>query len=496
MFLVVATILALPIASILYRATATESVAHLVLVLGQVAFLAPSFQWLWRRSQERGSMAAAGAAAIFAVSADAPVLGWALFALALGISHQTLRLLRSTTRRPSSAPISQPANETQAALTSQTSDSPRKSHSTDVDSGLLELKPIDDLAAPYERLLLCERLIRASLAVTLVQVPLNFPSAMYEAWRNDASVLQYALMAAAWLFATLVGGVALWLIYATLRGFSHGSRRIAWVWTVAAIIVIPWGVYGWFLEATGQQIRDGTIWVFLLARLEPMSFFILAGIIGGILVRHSEICRLRSDLRSKHLTVWQASGVIKPTHRGWRVLLDEPFALSVCALLLDGTGFHGYNLSASWLRENSEAFAAYVPTALPVLEAHYFYLTGLSMLVVPLTFLWMRGALAAAERVRRRARHSAVLSAEQALERDARAPVLFLRPFADVSRCRPWRYPPASDSWIRSANAWISRACCTHACPSDRSSRSAGHKMAALRSGSPVPTSGPIGNQP
>ena len=431
MFLVIGIVLTLPIPIIMYRATVVRSVPHLMLVLGEMGLVAAFVHWLWRRSPDRGTVAASGVAAIFAVAASIPVLGWTLLALALVICHSTRRLLSSTNRMPGSAVDSARASETPPRVARPATGSRHDSHLITVDSKLLEVKPIDDLARPYERLLLCERLLRASLALTLVQMPLNFPSALYEAWLHDASAVEYAVMVVAWLFVTLLGGVALWLIYATLRGFSRGSRRVAWASATTAIVVIPWGVYGWFLEATAEQIHDGTIWVFLLARLEQASVFVLAGIVGAILVRHSEICRLRNQLPGKYLTVWRLCGVIKPIRHAWRVLIDKPFALSVCALLLDGTGFYGYNQTASWLREDSKAFAAFVPTAATTLEAHYLYVTGLSMLVIPLMFLWMRGALAAAEWVRLRARRSAVMTAEQALTLDARAPVLFLRPFAD-----------------------------------------------------------------
>jgi hypothetical protein len=297
-------------------------------------------------------------------------------------------------------------------------------------SSTVTRRSLDDFSRPYERLLLCERLVRGALTLTVAQMLWNVPDAIHESWTHDASAAEWLMMGAAWLFVTAVGAFAMWIIVAMLRGFFRGSLKSAAGWLIFSLIVIPWGMYGWYLEAAATQVRNGTIWVFLVARLEPASIFVFAAIAGWTLLRHPDVRRLRADLPGR-ISVWQSCGVIRPLRRRWRMVTDTPFLLSMVALILDGTAFYPLSEVAGFLRRTPDAFAAYVPAGAAAIEAHYLYLTGLSLFIAPVLFLWFRGAFALGEKVRRLARRAAVLSAQRALELDARAPVLFLRSFVD-----------------------------------------------------------------
>src|SRR5262249_13696915 len=90
-------------------------------------------------------------------------------------------------------------------------------------------RSLDDLGRPYERLLLCERLVRGALTLTVAQMLWNVPDAIHEGWAHDASAAEWLLMGAAWLFITAVGALAIYdivLLMALQRtSAGRGSLR-------------------------------------------------------------------------------------------------------------------------------------------------------------------------------------------------------------------------------------------------------------------------------
>lgn len=401
--------LIVPVRLVVHRARGEQPVPLIAAAI-ELALLAFLFSQLHRRSSDTFTVMTAGAAALFAAALDAHLLSWTISGTAV-----VLFLIGASRQQSASESLRAARN--------------RSAGGEDVRStgDAVSIVSVDRLGRPYEWLQVCERLLRSGLAVSLVLIIVFLGSAVNESFVHPVPIV---VMLVLWVIGSLLAALVARVTYAALRALWQGSVRAAWTGVITGVVIVPWSLLGWFLDIHATHITDGTVWFYVAGSLEQMLPFLTFAGAGGILLKYPELRQLRPKIADSRTTAWQVSGILRPQGSIWRALRNRAFLLSIVALIVEGGAFYWLNESGSSLVRIHD-IDAYLPRAKTAMEAHYLHLATIGAFIMPLSLLWMRHVLRIAAWVRTRASRAALLSAQEALALDRRAPVLFLRPFAD-----------------------------------------------------------------
>ncbi|HVH28349.1 MAG TPA: hypothetical protein VM818_16400 [Vicinamibacterales bacterium] len=374
------------------------------------------------------------------VAASIPVLAMGVFTApayawgALAIMYVAQRFVRWYPRAESAA-VSRtrdaaedvpPATDAGAA---DTSTHETRSHIVD----------LDPICAPYRRMLLSLRAIRAAIASLAGSALLTGPGLLLFAM-YDFDAPGFGVISGVAVTAFLLAVGALFVVWqrALWIGSLKAARFGAAITALLAVGLVLWVV----TTVRSDMFETGTIWYLVVAFALQLTIVFALGAASVILVRQQRDATLIAMLRQNSRHTWPAAmlhlcGIVTPRRRALDALVHRSVLLSALAFCLEGTAFYVYfRAGTNFLRAGDRVVASGVmlspfPGRLSLLEAHYVNLLIIAAVLLPILYVTTQVTLTLADRLRNAARRAAVRSAEDLLNEDERPPILFLRDFDD-----------------------------------------------------------------
>ena len=389
------------------------------------------------------------------VAASIPVLAMGVFTApayawgALAIMYVAQRFVRWYLRAESAA-VSRardaaedvpPATDAGAA---DTSTDETRSHIVD----------LDPICAPYRRILLSLRAIRAAIASLAGSALLTGPGlvlfAMY-----DFGAPRFGVISGVAVTAFLLAVGALFIVWQ--RALWIGSLKAARFGAAITALLAVGLVLQAVTTVRSDMFETGTISYLVVAFALQLTIVFALGAASVILVRHQRDATLIAMLRQNSRHTWPAGmlhlcGIVTPRRRALGALVHRSVLLSALAFCLEGTAFYVYfRAGTNFMRAGDRVVASGVmlspfPGRLSLLEAHYVNLVIIAAVLLPILYVTTQVTLMLADRLRNAARRAAVRAAEDLLNEDERPPILFLRDFDDDQVSLGQRSMPA---WSR-----------------------------------------------
>ena len=298
----------------------------------------------------------------------------------------------------------------------------------------IDVVDLDKIVAPYVRLLLAVRTIRAAVASTLFVTLTTIPDALVSpALDGYEPIGGLYLAVVAGIPMTVLAVLVSLFFFKSLRALWGGSVATLWSWFALSIIVMPWGGVGLYLDTSRQDFLDGRVW-FRAADFALHNIFFVALAIGTAFIvkrrHHADFLALLRENRRRdwRTALRQLCGVVWPRGRWSTIVRDRSTRWSILAFLLEGVAFSPIG-SANTSSTMAQALLPALPGSPSPFAGHYIALAVVVCLFLPGLIVWTQSMFRLADAARRRASRAALTPAAEARRLDDRPPVLFLRSF-------------------------------------------------------------------